>query len=58
VEVNGKRIVKFLSSFSGVQKGELFISINPEGYLQIVAYMANAAALLGVKRGQKVRVEF
>jgi len=58
VEVNGKKINKFLTSFSGVQKGELFVSVNPEGYLQIVAYMASAASLLGVKRGQKVRVEF
>ncbi len=58
VEINDRKVEKFLNSFSEAQKGELFISVNPEGYLQIVAYMANAAALLGVKRGQKVRVEF
>jgi len=58
VEVNGRVIDKFSTSFSGFQKGDLFVSVNPEGYLQVVAYMTSAAKLLGVKRGQKVRVEF
>ncbi|TCK05206.1 SAM hydrolase/SAM-dependent halogenase family protein [Phorcysia thermohydrogeniphila] len=57
-EVAGKRIQKVKSSFAGVQKGELFLSVNPEGYFQIVAYMASAAQLLQAKRGMKVRVVF
>jgi S-adenosylmethionine hydrolase len=57
-EVAGKRIQKVTSSFTGVQKGELFLSVNPEGYFQIVAYMASAAQLLQARRGMKVRVAF
>ncbi|RUM43329.1 MAG: hypothetical protein DSY35_03770 [Desulfurobacterium sp.] len=57
-EVSGKKIQKVRSSFAGAQKGELFLSVNPEGYFQIVAYMANAAQALQVRRGMKVRVAF
>ena len=58
IEINGVRIEKSSESFSGFQKGELFVSTNPEGHFQIVAYMGSAAHILKAKRGMKVRVEF
>ncbi|MEO2068838.1 MAG: SAM-dependent chlorinase/fluorinase [Desulfurobacteriaceae bacterium] len=58
VEINGVRVEKASSEFKGLNRGELFISIHPEGNVQIVAYMANAAMLLKAQRGTKVKVEF
>ncbi|ADY73762.1 protein of unknown function DUF62 [Desulfurobacterium thermolithotrophum DSM 11699] len=58
IEINGVKIEKVSEKFSGFQKGELFVSVNPEGHFQIVAYMASAANILKAKRGMKVKVEF
>ncbi len=57
-EVNGTKIAKSSENFSGFNKGELFVSVNPENHLQIVAYMASAAKLLKVARGTKVKLFF
>jgi len=57
-EINGVRIEKSASNFSGFKKGELFISIHPENHIEIVAYMASAAKLLKVGRGAKVKLYF
>ncbi|ADU97623.1 protein of unknown function DUF62 [Thermovibrio ammonificans HB-1] len=56
VEVNGVRVEKFLPKFEKLQKGELFVSVYPEGNLQVVAYMASSAKLLKATRGTKVKV--
>ncbi len=58
VEVNGTKVTKAQGTFSGLNRGELFVSINPEGHLQIVAYMANAAKLLKATRGAKVKLYY
>ncbi len=57
-EVNGVRIESSSSDFSEKKRGEVFISVNPENYLQIVAYMANASKLLKAGRGTKVKLSF
>ena len=57
-ELNGVKITKTQKDFSGLSRGELFVSINPEGHLQIVAYMANAAKLLKATRGAKVKLYY
>jgi S-adenosylmethionine hydrolase len=57
-EVNGVRIEKSSDSFAGFKKGELFVSVNPENHIQIVAYMASAAKLLKAGRGAKVKLYF
>ena len=57
-EVNGVKITKSQENFSGVKKGELFISLNPENHVQIVAYMSNAAKLLKATRGTKVKLYY
>ena len=53
-----KVISRFEESFRGLEKGELFVSVNPEGYLQVVSFKGSASKQLGVTRGAKVRVEF
>jgi len=58
VEVNGVRINRFYTAFPKLNRGELFISVFPEGNLQVVAYMASAAKLLKATRGSKVKVRF
>ncbi len=57
-EINGVKITKSQESFSGVKRGELFISLNPENHVQIVAYMSNAAKLLKATRGTKVKLYY
>jgi S-adenosylmethionine hydrolase len=57
-EINGVKIEKSADSFAGFKKGELFISVNPENHIQIVAYMASAAKLLKAGRGAKVKLYF
>ncbi len=57
-EVNGVKITKSQENFSGVKRGELFISLNPENHVQIVAYMSNAAKLLKATRGTKVKLYY
>ncbi|WP_457680334.1 SAM hydrolase/SAM-dependent halogenase family protein [Thermovibrio sp.] len=57
-EVNGVRIKGSSCEFKGFKRGQLFISVNPENHLQIVAYMASAAKLLKVARGAKVKLFF
>ena len=57
-EVNGVKITKTQKNFSGLNRGELFVSLNPEGHVQIVAYMANAAKLLKATRGTKVKLYY
>jgi len=57
-EVNGVRIERASERFGGFKKGELFVSVNPENHVQIVAYMASAAKLLKAGRGAKVKLYF
>ncbi|NPB03668.1 MAG: SAM-dependent chlorinase/fluorinase [Thermotogae bacterium] len=57
-EINGVRIEKSSDNFAGFEKGELFISVNPENHIEIVAYMASAAKLLKAGRGAKVKLYF
>lgn len=57
-EVNGVKIEGSSEDFSGRKKGELFISVNPENYIQIVSYMANASKVLKAGRGTKVKLFF
>ena len=58
VEINGVKIKSSSEKFRGEKKGELLITVNPENYLQVVAYMANASKLLKALRGTKVKVVF
>ncbi len=58
VEISGMRVGKFSEDFKGLKQGELFISVNPESYLQVVAYMSSASKLLKAGRGAKVKVYF
>ncbi len=58
VEINGTTISASSTSFSGFERGTLFISVSPEGNFELVAYMANAASLLKVKRGMKALLKF
>lgn len=58
VEVNGVRVDKSSESFSGIKRGELFISVHPEGHVEVAAYMSSAAYMLKAKRGMKVKVKF
>jgi S-adenosylmethionine hydrolase len=57
-EVGRKKVEKVRRVFTNLKKGEVFISITPEGYFQIVAYMSNASQALGLKRGMRVRLVF
>jgi len=57
-EVNGVKIEKSSDRFAGLKKGELFVSVNPENHIQIVAYTASAAKLLKAGRGTKVKLYF
>ena len=57
-EINGVKVEKSADSFAGFKKGELFVSVNPENHIQIVAYMASAAKLLKAGRGAKVKLYF
>ncbi len=58
LEINGTTVSASSTSFSGFEKGSLFISVSPEGNFELVAYMANAASLLKVKRGMKALLKF
>ncbi|SMO54062.1 hypothetical protein SAMN06269117_10959 [Balnearium lithotrophicum] len=58
VEINGVKITNSSETFRGERKGELFVSVNPENYLQVVAYMGNASKLLNATRGTKVKISF
>lgn len=57
-EINGVKVEKVQESFKGVKRGELFISLNPENHVQIVAYMSNASKLLKATRGTKVKLYY
>jgi len=56
--INGVEITTASEQFKNYKKGTCFISINPEGHYQIVAYMTAASKLLKANRGTKVILEF
>ena len=56
--IDGREIARFSEDFRNLQEGELFISVNPEGYFQIVAFKGSASRQLKVGRGKSVRLEF
>ncbi len=58
VTVGENVISKFSEDFKGLNRGDFFVSVNPEGFIQIVSYKGSASKQLGVGRGAKVRVEF
>ncbi|WP_457567984.1 SAM hydrolase/SAM-dependent halogenase family protein [Desulfurobacterium sp.] len=56
--INDVEIKNASENFKKYNKGEFFISINPEGHYQIISYMTSAARLLKATRGTKVTLEF
>ncbi len=56
--INGIEITTVTSQLKNFKKGTCFVSVNPEGHYQIVAYMNAASKLLKANRGTKVILEF
>ncbi len=56
--INGRKITSFRRFFAEekASPGELFAIWGSAGYLEVAAYRASAAQLLGVERGQSVKV--